>query len=116
MEELRRRNACEWELRQALEDTEVVRLNQVAKAYQDGLEQHRSGVEGRSTLLYSMPSEEGDTLERNPIFTPAGGGAADNGGSQSLSSSIWPIAPTMVSTAVSFIAPLRAVVGSVFAS
>ena len=33
-----------------------------------------------------------------------------------MSSSIWPVAPTLVSTAVSFIAPLRAAVGSVFAS
>ena len=116
LEELRSRTMYEETLRQALQDADVVLREQVAKAYQDGLEQPRSVVSGRSLSHYSIPSEKGDNVERHPIFTPVSGVTADQGGSLGLSSSNWPIAPTLVSTAASFTAPLRAAVGSVLAS
>ncbi len=55
-------------------------------------------------------------LKRHPIFTPTSGVTAGQGGSLGLSSANWPAAPTLASTAASFTAPLRAAVGSVFAS
>ena len=116
LEELRSRTVYEETLRQALQDADVVLREQVAKAYQDGLEQPGSVVSGRSLSHYSIPSERGDNVERHPIFTPVSGVTAGQGGSLGLSSSNWPIAPTLVSTAASFIAPLRAAVGSVLAS
>ncbi len=59
VKELRSRNAYEESLRQALEDANVVLREQVAKAYQDGLEQQRSVISGRSLSHYSIPSEKG---------------------------------------------------------
>ncbi len=86
VEELRSRNAYEESLRQALEDANVVLREQVAKAYQDGLEQQRSVVSGRSPSHYSIPSDRANIAERHPIFTPTSGVTADQGGSHVLSS------------------------------
>ncbi len=113
VEELRSRSAYEESLRQALEDANVVLREQVAKAYQDGLEQQRSVVSGRSLSHYSIPSEGNNNFGRHPVFMPTSGVAAGPGGSHGLSSTTWPVAPTLVSTVASFIAPLRAAVGSV---
>ena len=111
VEELRSRNAYEESLRQALEDANVVLREQVAKAYQDGLQQQRSVVSRRSQSPDSIASEGEHNVAKHPIFTPTSGVTAGPGGSHGLSSTTWPIAPTLVSTAASFTAPLRAAVG-----
>ncbi len=97
MGELRSRNAYEESLRQALQVANVEPREQVAKAYQDGLEQQRSVASvasGRSLSHYSTPSEGASNAETHPIFTPASGMMAGQGGSLCLSSANWPVAPT----------------------
>ena len=54
MKELHSRNAYEESLRQDLQDADVVLREQVAKAYQDGLDQARSVVSERSLSHYSI--------------------------------------------------------------
>ena len=98
VEELRSRNAYEESLRQALEDANVVLREQVAKAYQDGLEQQGPVVSGRSLSHNSIPSHRYNNVGRHPIFTPASGVTAGPGGSHGLSSTTCPIAPTLAAS------------------
>ena len=65
---------------------------------------------------YSTTQGGAESDDHHAIFTPPSGWATVPGGSLGLSSTTLPIAPTDGSTAASLLAPLRAVVGSVFAS
>ncbi len=71
-------------------------------------------VSSRSLSHYSTPQDGATSVDGH--FTPPGGWATVPGGSLGLSSTTLPTAQTFGSTAASILAPIRVVVGSVFAS